>query len=282
MSNKSSKEYSIGHEEGALSYMRFRSAERCCGFFRDHVHAKTELLDCGCGPGTITIGLAEWAPQGRVVGIDIGEAQLDTARQNAHDHHIKNVEFQQASVFELPFADESFDVVFSQAMFCHIPDHSQALAEIHRVLRPGGTAAIRDIINGATLVWPNDELLREIHRIFRMGEENSGGNPDVGLQLGTMLDAAGFEDVFFSIDIEQPESRDERAIYFELIASLVEGDLGSLAVKNGWISRERLGEVTRTFRNLVNIPGSISILPFGRVVGRKPVAEVDDNAMRRN
>ena len=282
MGDKSSKEYSIGHEEDALSYMRFRSAERCCGFFRDHVHAETELLDCGCGPGTITMGLAEWASQGRVVGIDIGESQLNTARQYAHDHHIENVEFQHASVFELPFADESFDVVFSQAMFCHIPNHLEALAEIRRVLRPGGTAAIRDIINSATLVWPNDELLREVHRIFRLGEESSGGNPDVGLQLGTMLDAAGFENVFFSIDVEQPESRDERTLYFELIASLVEGDLGSLAVRKGWISRERLREVTRAFRNLVNIPGSISILPFGRVVGRKPAVEVDDNALRRS
>ncbi len=43
-----------------------------------------------------------------------------------------------------------------------------------------------------------------------------------------------------------------------------------------------INAVTGTFRNLVNIPGSISILPFGRVVGRKPVAEVDDNALRRN
>ena len=233
MSDATTKNYSIGHAESALSYMRFRSAERCCTFFRDRVGASAELLDCGCGPGTITMGLAQWASQGRVVGVDIGESQLETARQSARDRGLGNVEFQRASVFELPFADASFDVVFSQAMFCHIPNHAGALAEIQRVLRPGGTVAIRDIINGALIVWPSDPLVREVQRIFRLGEESSGGNPDVGLELGTMLDTAGFEDVFFSIDIEQSRSPEERSVYYELIAGLVDGELGALAVREG-------------------------------------------------
>jgi len=269
MSDETPKDYSIGHAESALSYMRFRSAERCCMFFRDRVEATTELLDCGCGPGTITLSLAQWASQGRVVGVDIGASQLETARRSALDRGLTNVEFQRASVFELPFPDESFDVVFSQAMFCHIPNHATALAEIQRVLRPGGTVAIRDIINGALIVWPDGSLVREVQRIFRLGEERSGGNPDVGVALGTMLDAAGFEDVFITIDVEQPETHEERAVYFELVASVVDGDLGALAVREGWISPERLREVTKTFRNLGNVPGSIASLPFGRAIGRK-------------
>jgi SAM-dependent methyltransferase len=263
------KDYSIGHAESALSYMRFRSATRCCGFFRDRVDVTSTVLDCGCGPGTITLGLAEWASQGRVVGIDIGEPQLEAARRMARDRGIGNVEFQRASVFALPFPDESFDVVFSQAMFCHIPNHAGAIAEIRRVLRPAGTVAIRDIINGACIVWPNDPLLREVQRIARLGEESSGGNPDVGLELGTLLDTAGFEDVFFSIDVEQPKSPEERVVYFDLIASLVDGDLGALAVREGWITSERLRDVATAFRGLATVPGSISCLPFGRAVGRK-------------
>ena len=82
-------------------------------------------------------------------------------------------------------------------------------------------------------------------------------------------DAAGFEDVFFSIDLEQPESREERTVYFELVASLVDGDLGALAVREGWISPERLRDATQAYRSLATVTGSITALPFGRAVGRK-------------
>jgi ubiquinone/menaquinone biosynthesis C-methylase UbiE len=59
MGNDTSQDYSLGYSESALSYMGFRSAERCCAFFRDRMDAASEVLDCGCGPGSITLGLAE-------------------------------------------------------------------------------------------------------------------------------------------------------------------------------------------------------------------------------
>jgi SAM-dependent methyltransferase len=82
----SDRSYTVGHKEGPLAYLRrFRTAERCCGFFRQVVQADSRILDCGCGPGSITIGLAQWAPEGQTVGIDIGAEQLDGARALAHD-----------------------------------------------------------------------------------------------------------------------------------------------------------------------------------------------------
>jgi len=109
--------YTIGHQECALAYMRFRSAERSCGFFRDQVGPASRILDCGCGPGSITLGLARWAPEGETIGIDIGAEQLDGARARARDLGVTNVAFREASIFDLPFADDSFDVVF-------LPDRS--------------------------------------------------------------------------------------------------------------------------------------------------------------
>ena len=105
--------YTIGHEEGALACMRFRTAERSCAFFRHHVRAESHILDCGCGPGSITVGLAQWAPDGETVGIDIGAEQLDGARALARDLGVNNVTFRQADIFDLPFEDDTFDVVFS-------------------------------------------------------------------------------------------------------------------------------------------------------------------------
>jgi SAM-dependent methyltransferase len=206
--------YTIGHKECALAYMRFRTAERSCGFFRHHVGPASRVLDCGCGPGSITVGLARWAPDGQTVGIDIGADQLDGARALARDLGVRNVAFRQGSIFDLPFPDDSFDVVFSQTVLFHVPHPQKALAEIKRVLRPGGVVALRDAINASMFIWPDDPLVRDISRVVRLGALRSGGNPDVGQELGTLLHAAGFDDVFFTMGIEQPERPEERAQYF--------------------------------------------------------------------
>jgi hypothetical protein len=75
-----------------------------------------------------------------------------------------------------------------------------------------------DAINASMFIWPDDPLVRDIARVVRLGALRSGGNPDVGQELGTLLHAAGFDDVFFTMGIEQPERTEERAQYFSLIA----------------------------------------------------------------
>ena len=271
MGTKAESGYALGHQEDALAFMRIRSAERCCEFFRPHVRADSEILDCGCGPGTVTVGLAAWAPEGRTVGIDIAEAQLEGARALAGQLGRENVSFQQGDAFGLPFPDESFDVVFSQALFCHMPNPQKAFDEMMRVLRPGGVVAIRDVIHDLVVLWPEDALFNEVQRLFRRAEERSGGNPNIGRELGTLLDAAGFADVFLTAKFEQPETPEERRGWFGAIAGILEsGDLGQLACEQGWITADHLARVVARFREVAEMPGSISALPMGQATGRKP------------
>jgi ubiquinone/menaquinone biosynthesis C-methylase UbiE len=263
--------YTIGHQEGPLAYMRFRSAERSCAFFRHHIRAASRILDCGCGPGSITVGLAQWAPDGETVGIDLGAEQLDGARALARDLGVKNVTFRQGDIFDLPFEDDSFDLVFSQTVLFHIPDPEKALAEIKRVLRPGGLVALRDVVNGASMIWPDEPLVWELARVVRLGGQRSGGNPDVGRELGTLLHAAGFTEVFFTLSFGQPERPEERAEYYSLLAGgILEGDLATLAVSEGWSTAERLAQAAARLQELANVPGFIWATPLGQAIGRKP------------
>jgi len=244
--------------------------ERCCALFRQHVQAGSHILDCGCGPGSIPIGLAQWAPDGQTVGIDLGPEQLDGARALARDLGLKNVTFRQGDIFDLPFEDDSFDVVFSQTVLYHIANTEKALAEIKRVLRPGGLVALRDAITASLIVWPEEPLVREIYGLFGLGAQRSGGNPDVGRQLGTLLRSAGFEDVFFTLGFVQPERPEERVEYFSVLADVIEGDLATLAVREGWSTAERLAEGAARLRGLANRPGSICAAAWGQAIGRKP------------
>ena len=106
-------------------------------FFLPHLPPGLDLLDCGCGPGTITLGLAEATAPGQAVGIDLEASMIERATAVAQERRVANVRFQVADIHELPFPDGSFDAVFSSSVLEHLGDPVQALREMFRVLRPG-------------------------------------------------------------------------------------------------------------------------------------------------
>lgn len=262
--------YSLGYEEPTLDYMRLRSANTTCAFFRDRVLENSRILDCGCGPGSVTVGLAQWAPAGETVGIDLNPVQLGAGRALADRLGVKNVGFQQGDVFNLPFENASFDILFSQAVLFHVPDHDKVLAEFKRVLRPGGLIALRDPIVDSVVRWPDDPVFPQIGDLIGRGARRFGGNPNVGRELGTLLHAAGFEDVFMTFSFEQAATADERAPYIIAQARMVEGDLGALAVREGWITPEWREQVVEACHGFAHSPGVAFAVPFGQAVGTKP------------
>lgn len=105
------------------------------------------VLDIGCGAGVDTfIAASMVGPEGKAVGIDIIPEMLERAIQNLHETTFKNVTFQLTSAENLPFTDESFDMVISNGVFNLIPDKTRALAEALRVLKPSGCLMIADQI----------------------------------------------------------------------------------------------------------------------------------------
>lgn len=79
-----------------------RTATDFAGFFLPYLQPGMRLLDCGCGPGTITIGLAAAVAPGEVVGIDLEAAQINLAQTQAAQANVTNARFEVANVYELP------------------------------------------------------------------------------------------------------------------------------------------------------------------------------------
>ena len=105
-----------------------------------------QVLDVGCGTGTLAMEVARLVGRaGRVAGVDPGTQQIARARAKATRRHVP-IEFQIGMIEQLPFPDQSFDVVFSTLMMHHLPTplKRQGLAEIARVLKPGGRLVIAD------------------------------------------------------------------------------------------------------------------------------------------
>src|SRR6266566_723565 len=105
-----------------------------------------QVLDVGCGTGTLAMEVARRVGRaGRVAGVDPGTEQIARARAKAARRHLP-IEFQIGVIEQLPFLDQTFDVVFSTLMMHHLPQSlkRQGLAEIARVLKPGGRLVIAD------------------------------------------------------------------------------------------------------------------------------------------
>ena len=134
------------------------------------------LLEIGSGPGRLAVRLGREVPNLAVIGVDISDEMVErAARRAAGAGLLERVRFEVGDVGALPFADGEFDGVVSTLSLHHWPDPVKGLAEIHRVLKPGGEARIYDL---AHWLWPpaqGDDRLAHIAAASPFG----GGNVEV-------------------------------------------------------------------------------------------------------
>ncbi len=144
------------------------------------------LLDVGCGTGDLILR-AESQVDGRgtFVGLDVERGMIDQAKRKALDHQV-DVTFGEASIDAIPYPDETFDIVTSSLMFHHLAPEQQrdGLAEIHRVLTPGGRLVVVDINTAKRSV------------ISRLPGHRTGDTTDpLRAKVAGQLRDAGFETV---------------------------------------------------------------------------------------
>ena len=145
-------------EEWSRAVFARRTGE-AAAFLAPQLRAGMRLLDCGCGPGSITVDLAQAVAPGEAIGIDLRKDALMHGRALARERGIANVVFQAASVYQLPHADGSFDAAFSCAVLQHLAAPLLALKEMRRVLKPGGVIGIVDGSSTITFRYPTNPLL---------------------------------------------------------------------------------------------------------------------------
>jgi ubiquinone/menaquinone biosynthesis C-methylase UbiE len=116
--------------------MRNRSAAEYADFVLPSIGRRDRVLDVGCGPGSITVGLAQVA--GHVTGVDVEDAEFADARAYAAEHGLDNVEFLEGSSYELNVPGASIDVCTLFSMMETLDAPLDGLAEVRRVMKPGG------------------------------------------------------------------------------------------------------------------------------------------------
>ena len=183
--------YTPGYSAPILNFMEQRTADTHAGFFLPQLMPGWQVLDAGCGPGTITLGLARKVAPGIVTGIDVEDSQFAKSSEQARRDGLP-VEFRKASVYELPFRDHCFDAVFSHALLEHLADPIAALRELRRVLKAGALIGIRAGDMGGILVDAESEGPAQGLATYLANREKNSGDIQVGRKLGRLLRKAGF------------------------------------------------------------------------------------------
>src|SRR5699024_10276075 len=265
-------------------------------FLIPHLSASTQLLDAGCGQGSLTSNLAEHISHlggtpAQVTGVDQSAEAVAEATELASDKQL-DIPFQQADIHQLPFADDTFDVVFCHQVLHHVADPQVVLQELQRVTKPGGILAVRHADFGAMTWFPPSPGLSRWRATFSVGLATHEGNPAMGRQLPHTFYSAGLSDLSVGGTLTAYASEAERAALAEkwtqrsmwphsvrtTAAALGENfpdtavtDDGELVPDQlGTVTREALAQITDGWSQWATTGGAAFFIPNTEVIARVP------------
>jgi SAM-dependent methyltransferase len=259
--------YTHGHHESVLRSHKWRTAENSAAYLLPHLAADAKVLDVGCGPGTITAGLADRVPRGRVTGIDAAQGVIDQAREETGDR--ANLTFAAGDVYALDYPDDSFDVVHAHQVLQHLSDPVRALREMRRVARPGGIVAARDADHGGFTWYPELPVLDEWRALYMTVARGNGGEPNGGRHLHVWAREAGFTDITCSSSNWTYASAADRSWWGSLWADrTVKSSYADAAIAGGYATIADLERIAGGWRAWAADQDGWFLLPNGEILGR--------------
>lgn len=261
--------YTHGHAASVLASHRWRTAENSAGYLVAELPRDAAVLDVGCGPGTVSIGLARAADRGRVVGVDRAPEAVAAAVAAAAADGVANAAFAVGDVASLPFGDRRFDVVHAHQVLQHLADPVAALREMRRVCRPGGWVAARDA-DYAGMTWhPADPALDRWLELYRALARRNGGEPDAGRRLLAWTQAAGFGEARATASTWCFATPDDRAWWGSTWADRVTSTaLAAQLVDAGLAEPRELAEIGAAWRRWAREPAGWFAVVHGEVLAR--------------
>ncbi len=263
--------YTHGHHESVLRSHRWRTAENSAAYLLPALEPGQRLLDVGCGPGTLTIGLAGRVAPGEVIGVDRSDAVVELARDEARRAGAQNVSFTTGDAYALPFEDDSMDVAHAHQLLQHLTDPVAALRELRRVVRPGGLVAVRDADYAGMTWFPQDPALDEWSALYHEVTQANGAEADAGRRLHSWALEAGFSEdaVVPTAGVWCYASEEDRRWWSGLWAERCkESDFARQAVAHGLADEVGLEQLAAGWREWGEQAGGWFAVLHGEVLAR--------------
>jgi len=263
-------DYTMGYDDVLQTLLKRRSAATNAAYLLPHLKPGMRVLDFGCAPGTISMGLAEAISPGELHGVDMEASQVDIARAASVAGGHENAVFHVGDVTKLPFEDNFFDAAHCYALLMHVPDTMAALAELKRVLKPGGIIGVGDFIGDSSFIEPKTILNGIWPMIFRLFEAN-GGHSQLGKELRGRFSEAGFVDIESAGTFESFGSNADTPGFKNMMFDYVLAPaMADSIVTLGIATQEEVNKWREEIVVWESDPSVFAGVAWGEAIGRKP------------
>ncbi len=246
--------------------MTARTATHEAAFFLPHLRPGLRLLDVGCGPGTITLGLAAAVAPGEVVALDLRPEVVAQARAAAAERGVANARFEVGSAYALPFPDASFDAACAHIVLMHLREPVRALAEIPprpavgrcgRRARPG---------RGGHFVFPLTPLWERYFALSDRVRRHNGGDTHLGRAHRRLLLDAGFARAEAGASLTSAGTLAETRQSAAYQGALLRG-IARTALAEGWADQATLDAMLAEFAAWAERPDAFLAAVYCHAVG---------------
>lgn len=151
------------------------------------------VAEIGCGVGLVSFWIAEQVGSiGSVVAVDASAIQIETAANYAAQKGLTNIAFHTADAYDTGLARESFDLVFSRFLMCHVPEPTRAMREMRSLLKLGGVLVCEDYDQRSVTSEPPSRCYRRLNEISDAMDAAFGVDSNIGPKLPRLFQEVGF------------------------------------------------------------------------------------------
>ncbi|EPX73401.1 UbiE family methyltransferase [Schizosaccharomyces octosporus yFS286] len=262
--------YSKGFDKNISNTHAWRTAENSCAYLLKHLKRTDKILDVGCGPGTITTDLARYVPNGEVIGVEPIQEFVDQGNAKSSELNLRNCHFQFASGDNLPFEDNTFDVVHAHQVLIHIANRVDVLKEMRRVAKPGGLICSKDADLETAQVYPAN--ICEVLRFqFLAKSEHSSTHPQAGRHLRQWAIESGFssKDILSSGSLWFIANEEDRKLFAEMYKERALHSTESIVPSNAEEDLKKRHEIAQAWDEFMKNPSCCYYLMHGEIVCKK-------------
>ncbi|CAN6604378.1 hypothetical protein TRVA0_002S04060 [Trichomonascus vanleenenianus] len=266
-------QYTHGYHKSVFSSHSWRTVKNSCPHLIPYLKPNLSVLDIGCGPGTITIDMAKnYVPEGIVTALEYDETPLNVCKENAEKDGVTNIVYKVGDIHNLPFEDNTFDVVHAHQVLQHISDPTKAMAEMLRVTKPRGYVSCRES-NFCGFSWYPESpgMTKWLENYIKVAQSN-GGDPNIGKCLQKHAVEAGYtrEKLILTSSSWCYATKEEVDWWGQLWADrTLHSNFASSALSKNILSQSELNSMSNAWLDWKADPNAYFVCPHGELIYQK-------------
>ena len=236
-------------------------------YLAHRVGAGAEVLSVGCGPGVILREVVELDKSIQATGLDVSEDRIREARQRHRG--VESMSFVRGDAHAMEFPSNRFDLVYSRMLLEYLKDKEQAVREMVRVCRPGGTLLLQDLDGQLLWHYPEDAVMQQNSEKVVTALAATGFDPFVGRKLFSFAQKAGLQHIDVQVEsyhliagVVGPEILKQWELKLEIAAPQLKKVLGSETAAK---------EHAKRFLEYLRRPDTLTYSTVFTVSGKKPL-----------